>query len=68
MGLMTPDQGCYNTLWAATGKDVREKVKGGGVAFWEPVGKGNAGDGMCFDEKLAKELWEWTEEVVGVKA
>ncbi len=66
--LLTPRQGCYNTLWAATGADVRQAVAQGGVAFFEPVRKANAGDAMCWDEELARQLWEWTENEVGVKA
>lgn len=69
--LMSPDQGSFNTLWAATGGEVRELAKKGreegGAAFYEPIGKVTRGDGMCWDEKLARELWEWTEGVVGVK-
>ncbi|KAI5460337.1 oxidoreductase [Mariannaea sp. PMI_226] len=69
MGLMTPEQGGLNTAWAAAGTDVREKVERGKgkVALFMPVGKGNGGDAMCLDETLGKRLWEWTEEVVGVK-
>ena len=67
-GLMTPRQGCYNTVWAATGEDVKEAVAKGDAAFFEPVKKANAGDAKCWDEELATKLWEWTEEAVGVKA
>lgn len=68
-GMLTPEQGCINTLWAATGRDVRETVKSGeGVAFFDPVGKGNAGDATCHKEELMKKLWEWTETEVGVTA
>jgi NAD(P)-dependent dehydrogenase (short-subunit alcohol dehydrogenase family) len=72
--LMTPRQGCYNTLWAATGKGVPEKVRGqakggkkDGAAFWVPVGKVHKGDAKCWDGELAKRLWEWTEQEVGVR-
>ncbi|KAH6886404.1 oxidoreductase [Thelonectria olida] len=69
MGLMTPEQGGMNTAWAAAGGDVRGKIaEGEKVAFFEPVGRGNGGDAICLDEKLGRELWEWTEGVVGVKA
>lgn len=67
-GLMTPRQGCYNTVWAATGADVREKLGAGKVAFFEPVKSPNAGDAACWDEELAKKLWDWTEKEVGVTA
>jgi NAD(P)-dependent dehydrogenase (short-subunit alcohol dehydrogenase family) len=75
--LMTPRQGCYNTVWAATARDVPDKVRrhagssaeaAAAAAFWEPVGKMNKGDDKCWDEDLARKLWEWTEEHVGVKA
>ena len=67
-GLITPQQGCYNTLWAAAGKDFRERLAVGDAAFFEPVKRVNRGDAMCWDEKLAKELWDWTEKEVGVTA
>ncbi|KFA60686.1 hypothetical protein S40285_05053 [Stachybotrys chlorohalonatus IBT 40285] len=67
-GLMEPAQGACNTLWAATAPDVAGKLEGGTqVALFEPVGRVHAGDKACFDEKIAKELWEWTEEKVGLK-
>lgn len=66
--LITKEQGGLNAVWAATGKSVRKEVEEGRGAFWEPMGKGNQGDGQCWDEGLAKRLWEWTEGVVGVKA
>ncbi|KAK5988341.1 putative oxidoreductase [Cladobotryum mycophilum] len=62
-GPLTPRQGCYNTLWAATGPDVKEKMGKGKVAFFEPVGSANSGDGMCWNDELMKTLWEWTEKV-----
>lgn len=67
-GLVTPRQGCFNTVWAATAGDVREAVAKGDAAFFEPVGRANAGNAKCWDEELARKLWEWTEEAVGVKA
>lgn len=68
MGLITPEQGGVNTVWAAAGKDVKQKLAKGNVAFFEPVGRPTRGDGKCYDEALMKKLWEWTEEQVGVKA
>ncbi|KAH6989527.1 oxidoreductase [Ilyonectria sp. MPI-CAGE-AT-0026] len=65
-GLMTPEQGGCNTAWAAAGKGVREKMAAGRVAFFEPVGKPSAGGAACWDDALAKELWEWTEKEVGL--
>ncbi|TQV98373.1 oxidoreductase, short-chain dehydrogenase/reductase family [Cordyceps javanica] len=67
-GLMTPRQGCYNTLWAATAPDVGEALAAGRVAFFEPVRTPNAGDAKCWDEELARAVWDWTENEVGVKA
>ena len=61
-GMMTAEQGGLNTVWAATSEDA--KKDDGKIAFYEPVGKGNAGDALCFDEKLAKKLWTWTEEKI----
>ncbi|KAI8670531.1 hypothetical protein NCS57_00524700 [Fusarium keratoplasticum] len=62
--MMTVEQGGYNTVWAAAGVGSRQKVEGekGKVALYLPVGKGNGGDGMCFDEGVGRELWEWTEK------
>ncbi|KAF4446165.1 hypothetical protein F53441_10141 [Fusarium austroafricanum] len=58
--MMTPEQGGYNTVWAATA-DMKRDEK---VAFYEPVGKANKGDAMCFDEELGKKLWKWTKEKI----
>uniref|UniRef100_A0A0D2XJG0 Oxidoreductase n=1 Tax=Fusarium oxysporum (strain Fo5176) TaxID=660025 RepID=A0A0D2XJG0_FUSOF len=52
--------GGYNTAWAAAGDVKRDET----VAFYEPVGKANKGDDMCFSEELGKKLWEWTEEKI----
>ncbi|KAF5666626.1 alcohol dehydrogenase Bli-4 [Fusarium heterosporum] len=59
--MITVEQGGYNSVWAATGK----VKKGEKVAFYEPVGKENAGDEMCFDEEMGNKLWEWTEKKIG---
>lgn len=68
-GLITPEEGGVNSVWAATGRGVRRKCDGQRrVAFFEPVGKAYAGHAACFDEGLMKRLWEWTEKEVGVKA
>ncbi|KAH7253833.1 uncharacterized protein BKA55DRAFT_593484 [Fusarium redolens] len=58
--MMTVEQGGYNTAWAAAGDVKRDEA----VAFYEPVGKANKGDEMCFSEDLGKKLWEWTEEKI----
>lgn len=76
-GMMAPRQGCYNTLWAATSKDVRGRMaetvttvcgRTSGVALFEPVGQLHGGDTACWDEELASRLWEWTEKELGVFA
>lgn len=66
--LLTPEEGGVNTVWAATGRDVRNRLEDGGVALFEPVGKANAGKETCFDEEAMRKLWEWTEDEVSVKA
>lgn len=58
--MVKPQEGAYNTLWAAT----REKgvVRNGG--FYEPVGLDCTDkrlDKLAKDVGLARELWEWTE-------
>ncbi|TVY76360.1 putative oxidoreductase [Fusarium oxysporum f. sp. cubense] len=58
--MMTVEHGGYNTAWAAAGDVKRDET----VAFYEPVGKANKGDDMCFSEELGKKLWEWTEEKI----
>ncbi|KAF5722986.1 alcohol dehydrogenase Bli-4 [Fusarium mundagurra] len=58
--MMTIEQGGYNTAWAAACDVKRDET----VAFYEPVGKANKGDDMCFNEELGKKLWEWTEEKI----
>lgn len=76
LGFMTPRQGCFNTLWAATGNDVEEKMQGGAgtyckkdkVAFFVPVGVADAGDAKCWDDELMTKLWEWTVSEVSVEA
>lgn len=58
--VLTPEQGAYNQVWAAT--VAREKIRGG--SYYEPVGK--MADGklskLAKSEDLARRLWEWTEE------
>jgi NAD(P)-dependent dehydrogenase (short-subunit alcohol dehydrogenase family) len=75
MGLITPRQGCYNTVWAATASDVAEKLQGGTrslckksqVALFLPVGVPDAGDARCWDDQLMVKLWDWTVGQVGVQ-
>ncbi|KAK9318795.1 hypothetical protein V1517DRAFT_334576 [Lipomyces orientalis] len=54
----SPEEGVYNTLWAAT--TPRGELTTGG--YYEPVGKKTAGAKACSDEALADKLWDWTEE------
>ncbi|KZT20109.1 oxidoreductase [Neolentinus lepideus HHB14362 ss-1] len=55
--LLTPEQGAYNSLWAAT-SDKGKIVNG---EYYEPVGKRGTHDKQSNDAKLAEELWEYTE-------
>lgn len=55
--LGTPSTGALNQLWAATAaKD--EMISG---AYYTPIGKRSGGSGYAKDDKLAEQLWEWTE-------
>ncbi|RFU73952.1 oxidoreductase, short-chain dehydrogenase reductase family [Trichoderma arundinaceum] len=67
LGLMTPREGAFNTLWAATSPDVKGRVDAE-TALFEPVGKPHGGDGKCRSDELSKKLWEWTVKEVGVEA
>ncbi|KAF2273900.1 oxidoreductase [Westerdykella ornata] len=51
-------EGSKNQLWAAT--TGRESIKNG--QFYEPVGKVGRRTSASRDDKLAAELWAWTEE------
>ncbi|TFB02913.1 hypothetical protein CCMA1212_005298 [Trichoderma ghanense] len=65
LGMLTPREGAYNTLWAATAADVRGRM--GTAALFEPVGRPHAGSAQCRSDELAGRLWEWTVEEVGVE-
>ena len=56
--MLTPEQGVYNSLWAATTKKG-DLISG---EFYVPVGVPGAHDKESKSEKLAGELWEWTEK------
>jgi NAD(P)-dependent dehydrogenase (short-subunit alcohol dehydrogenase family) len=56
--LLTPEEGAYNTLWAATVE--KGKLKNG--EYYEPVGVGGKNTKFTLDEKASKKLWDWTEE------
>ncbi|KAK4071730.1 uncharacterized protein Triagg1_5968 [Trichoderma aggressivum f. europaeum] len=66
LGMLTPREGAYNTLWAATSGDVRSKMNDK-TALFEPVGVPHSGDAKCRSDELAKRLWEWTVKEVGVE-
>lgn len=57
------EEGSYNQLWAAVGAKKSDLVNG---AFYLPVGimATDKLDKAARDEKLAKELWTWTEKVL----
>lgn len=61
--MLKPAEGAYNQLWAATTSD-RSKIVNG--AFYEPVGvlSNNKVDATSRSEKLAAELWDWTEQAL----
>jgi hypothetical protein len=50
-------EGAKNQLWAATAK--KGEVRSG--EWYEPVGKVGRKTSCTTNEKLAGELWEWTE-------
>jgi len=54
-GLLTPQEGAHNQVWAATMPDVKTG------AYYEPVGKLGARSEYSNDTKLAQRLWDWTE-------
>lgn len=65
-GMLTPREGAYNTLWAATSLEVKDKVDGK-TALFEPVGRPHAGNAKCHSDELSERLWEWIVEEVGVE-
>ena len=61
--MLTPEQGAYNNLWAATAPlkgDKGDGVVQGGYA--DPVGKHATPSKLAQDEALADRLWDWTED------
>ncbi len=50
--------GTKNQLWAST--TPKDTIQSG--AYYVPVGKKNPGSKYARDEKLAGELWDWTEK------
>ncbi|EON66411.1 hypothetical protein W97_05508 [Coniosporium apollinis CBS 100218] len=57
----TVQEGAKNQLWAAVAG--KEEVRNG--AYYVPVGKLSKGSEYAGDEKLAEELWRWSEAEVG---
>ncbi|KAJ7030806.1 oxidoreductase [Mycena alexandri] len=55
---LTPQQGAYNTLWASTSD--KDKIVNG--AFYEPVGVPGRHMRQSRDDKLAAQLWEWSDK------
>jgi retinol dehydrogenase-12 len=53
--LRTPEQGSWNQLWAATSKDACSGE------YYEPVGIVGKRTKKSKDQKLQKELWDWTD-------
>ncbi|CAI7625735.1 unnamed protein product [Penicillium glandicola] len=49
------ENGVKNQLWAAVSKDVESGE------YYEPVGAGSLASAHGKDDKLAKEIWKWTE-------
>jgi len=49
-------KGAWNQLWAATSKDAKTGT------YYCPVGLEGMDSRLAKDEKLCKELWEWTEK------
>lgn len=66
LGRTTPvEQGFHNQVWAATCD--KKKLRNG--AYYEPIGTlGKRSTKQSKDEKLAKRLWDWTQQQFGVPA
>lgn len=61
--LVTPAQGAFNEVWAATCNKEKTKLVNG--AFYEPVGLlSSKHDKMSQSDTLAGELWDWTEKTL----
>ncbi|KAF6826038.1 oxidoreductase C736.13-like protein 2 [Colletotrichum musicola] len=61
--VLAPEKGCWNQVWAAAAAPRAELASG---SFYMPVGQlaDDKLDGSATDEKLAGELWWWTEDVL----
>lgn len=60
---LEPQQGAWSQLWCAAGVKKEDLTNGG---FYRPVGQDATAElkGRGADAKLAKELWDWTEQVL----
>ncbi len=56
MFLVTPEQGALTQLFAATSKDAKTG------SYYVPIAKEDEASDYARDEKLADELWDWTEK------
>lgn len=63
--LMTPYKGAITPLYAATAREVEEKDYRG--EFFQPLAKRADPSKLAQDDKLAKDLWEFSEKVVKEK-
>ncbi|KAF4781484.1 short-chain dehydrogenase/reductase family Oxidoreductase [Colletotrichum scovillei] len=61
--VLTPEQGCWNQVWAAAAAKKTDLVNGG---FYMPVGHlaDDKLDKTATDGELAGRLWQWTEDVL----
>lgn len=61
--MKTIETGVHNQLWAATTE--KENLVNG--AYYTPVGCRSNGGGYAQNQKLSKELWDWTEKELDSK-
>ncbi|EHL03411.1 putative Uncharacterized oxidoreductase [Glarea lozoyensis 74030] len=59
--VLTEAEGALNPLWAAAGADKKRLENGG---YYEPVGVLGKLDAVATDVKFARQLWEYTQEVL----
>ncbi|KAK6211449.1 short-chain dehydrogenase/reductase family Oxidoreductase [Colletotrichum tabaci] len=61
--ILTPENGCWNQVWAAAAAGKGDLASGG---FYMPVGHlaDDQLDKCATDDRLAGELWRWTEDVL----
>lgn len=58
--LLTVEQGPLNSLWAATVD--KERLIADDANYYEPVGVKGSANKLSASEKLATELWDWTQD------